>query len=379
VSTEVARSIAVRALGLAALLALLLVVVEAGSFLALRALARRARSTPLAARDMPSYRRHAWAETFWGEQKRQLSLEYHPFGLWRSRPFSGQTIEVDASGVRRTAHVRCAPGDPVIWLFGGSTMWGFGSPDWETIPSLLAKRYADEGRPVCAVNYGEDSWRAAQGVVKLTLELKTASRRPDVVVFLSGCNDVFTPFFLTGRVDRDWDFAQAKPWLEDLAEPGRGSFRFVLATNTAALVRRVATQLKGPAPWPGPSDPERLARDVADDFFRDIDVVDALSRGYSFRYASFWQPLAVVGGKRLTAEEQTGVRRQLGLSYEAGREAAARTFALVRARPRPDVHYIADLFDTEAGSLYIDSCHLLPEGNRLVADRIYATLQPRAR
>jgi lysophospholipase L1-like esterase len=375
VDREAPRGVLLGALWWAALAALLLLAVEGGSFVALRLLAMRAKARPLPAADMPAYRGYPWARTFWREQKEQLSLEYHPFGLWRSRPFSGQTINVDTAGVRRTAYSRCGPDDPVVWLFGGSTMWGFGSPDWETIPSLLARRYADRGRPVCAVNYGEDSWRAAQGVVKLTLELKTAPRRPDVVVFLSGCNDVFTPFFLTGRADREWDFAQSKPWLDELARRASGSFAFLRLSNTGALARRVATRLKGPAPWPAPADPGRLAREVADDFFRNMDVVEALARGFGFRYAAFWQPLAVAEGKTLTAEEQDGVRRQLGLSYEAGRAAAAATSALVRARPRPGLTYIADAFDGERQSLYVDACHLLPEGNRLIADRIYEALE----
>jgi len=356
--------------------ALLLLAIEAASFAALRLLAARADARPLPAAGMPAYRAYPWAETFWREQKRQLSLEYHPFGLWRSRPFAGQTVNVDASGVRRTAHTRCGPEDPVVWLFGGSTMWGFGSPDWETIPSHLARGFAESGRPVCAVNYGEDSWRAAQGTVKLVLELQAASRKPDLVVFLSGCNDVFTPFFLTGRTDREWDFVQSKPWLDDLPRRPRGSLAFLRATNTATLVRKVATRLKGPAPWPAPADPKALAAEVADDFSRHMDMVEALSKGFGFRWASFWQPLAVAEGKPLSGEETEGVRRQLGHSYEAGRAAAAATAALVRAQPRPNVHFIADLFDGHAGSLYIDSCHLLPEGNRRVAARMLEALEP---
>jgi hypothetical protein len=375
VGSERARAILVQAVAFAALFALLLLTVEGGSFLALRALARRAKAKPLAARDMPAYRQYPWAERFWREQKRQLSLEYQPFGLWRSRPFSGETINVDAAGLRRTLHSRCEPGADTVWLFGGSSMWGFGSPDSETIPSLLAQRYEDAGRPVCAVNYGEDSWRAVQGVVKLALELKGAPRRPDAVVFLSGCNDVFTPFFLTGRADLEWDFLESKPWLDDLAARREGSFAFLRATNTASLVRRVATRLKGPASWPGPDDPERLAQEVAEDFFRNMDVVDALSRGYGFRHAFFWQPLAVAGNKRLTPEEEEGVRRQLGLSYDLARVAAGRTASRIAAGPRPKLHDIADLFDGHSGSVYVDSCHFLPEGNRLIADRMYEVLE----
>jgi hypothetical protein len=41
---------------------------------------------------------------------------------------------------------------------------------------------------------------------------------------------------------------------------------------------------------------------VADDFFRNMVVVVALARGFGFRTAFFWQPLAVAEGKTLTAE-----------------------------------------------------------------------------
>ena len=358
----------------AAVFALLLLGVEAGSFAALRLLGARAAARPLPAAAMPAYRAYPWAETFWREQKRQLSLEYHPFGLWRSRPFAGETVNVDTSGTRRTAHSRCGPDDPLVWLFGGSTMWGFGSPDWETIPSHLARRFAEAGRPVCAVNYGEDSWRAAQGVVKLVLELERAPRRPDLVVFVSGCNDVLTPFFLTGRADREWDFAETKPWLDELASWRGGGFSFLRLTNTARLARRVATRLKGPAAWPRPADAEGLGREVVEDYFRHVDAVAAMARGYGFRYGFFWQPMAVAGGKTLTAEEREGVARQLGLSEERARSAAALTFPLVRARQRADVHDLSEAFDGKGESLYVDCCHFLPDGNRLVADRIYESL-----
>ncbi|HET8646835.1 MAG TPA: hypothetical protein VFO85_15175, partial [Vicinamibacteria bacterium] len=260
--------------------------------------------------------------------------------------------------------------DARIFVMGGSTVWGYGAPDWETVPSHLAARLAAAGRPACVFNYGEDSWRTTQGVVELLLELRRG-RRPDLVISVNGCNDVFTPFFLTGQADVEWDYARSKPWLEELARPGRGSFAFLEASNTWALLRRLRDRWSGPPSYPPPDDPEGLAEAVAQAYLRDLDAVDALGRSYGFRSLFVLQPLAVTGGKRLTAEEEAGVRRQLGASYELGRDAVQRTYTRLRASGRASLRDASGVFDAEAASVYIDACHFLPRGNRLLAERLF--------
>src|SRR4029079_16590353 len=141
----------------------------------------------------------------------------------------------------------------------------------------------------CVVNYGEDSWRTTQGVVELLFELRRG-RRPDLVLFVNGCNDVFTPFFLTVQADVEWDFARAKPWLDDLAHPGRGSFAFMEATNTWALLRRPRGRLGGATAYAAPPDKDGLSRAVARAYLQDVDVVEALGRSYGFCTPLFRPP-----------------------------------------------------------------------------------------
>lgn len=352
-------------------LVLLLVIAEGLSFLALRLLAWRDRRRPLP-RSASAYRDSPWADAFWREQREALSHQAHPSGLWRSRPFAGTTIVVDAEGVRRTVPTRCESGALTVYVFGGSTVWGYGSPDWETIPSHLARRFVEDGRPACVVNFGEDSWRSDQGLLKLVEELKRPqARRPDHVVFLNGCNDVYTPFLLTGRVDREWDFEQSRGWLDELVRVREGSFKYLTLLNTGSLARRIATRLKGPRGWPWPREPDRLAREVVENHLANMRIVDGLARSHGFRYSSFWQPLSIAGAKALTAEEEEGTRRQLGPSYDLARMAVHKTFPLVRAAAGGNLHDLADAFDGVAGSVYLDSCHLLPEGNRRLADLIF--------
>jgi hypothetical protein len=367
----------IRALRVFAVFSALLFAVEGASFGVLGLLAWRDRARPVPhSPTMSAYRNQLWADVFWREQRKALSYEVYPYGLWRSRPFSGATIVVDAAGVRQTAHSQCSGDVPTVYVLGGSTVWGYGSPDWETIPSHLAKRFAAEGRPTCVINLGEDSWRSDQGVIKLILELKRpGARRPNFIVFLNGCNDVFTPFFLTGRVDWEWDFQQTKDWVDELARMRESSLRYLRITNTWKMGQRLVRQFKGSAVWQMPPNPDRLAREIVENHLANLRIVESLSHNYGFRYAFFWQPLSIAGHKILTAEESEGTRLQLGHWYEPGRLAVGKTLQLLRAAATGHVHDLTGAFDARTDSVYIDTCHLLPVGNSSLADRIYEVIK----
>src|SRR5689334_2853327 len=140
-----------RAFGILALVGALLIVTELASFAVLQLLALRDRARLTGDEAAPAYRNVPWAETYWREHRRFLARSYetYPYGLWRLRPFSGETINVGSDGLRRTTNVKCDGAAAMVYVFGSSAVWGQGSPDWGSIPSLLAKRFADDGSPIC--------------------------------------------------------------------------------------------------------------------------------------------------------------------------------------------------------------------------------------
>jgi hypothetical protein len=46
-------------------------------------------------------------------------------------------------------------------------------------------------------------------------------------------------------------------------------------------------------------------------------------------------------------------------------------YARARQIKRPDFHYLGDLLDDQKDSLYVGISHLKPEGNQIVADRLF--------
>ncbi|MBI4240696.1 MAG: SGNH/GDSL hydrolase family protein [Candidatus Rokubacteria bacterium] len=355
---------------------LLFVALEVGAFLVLSLYARTS-TDPRSA--VPLYKAEPWGATYWREIPASGRFMYESYVVWRRIPYAGTTIVVDARGLRRTLNTRCDGKTYLIYMFGGSTLWGTGVPDWGTIPSLLADRLTKDGRPVCIVNYGESSWVSTQEVIKLMLELKS-DRKPDLVIFLDGANDIYTGYQL-GPSDLHSNFDQLKRIFETANETRRGSFSYLFKTNTTTLLERLIararTQQTDSAQFNrSPADIEQLANSLVESYLRNMDFIEVFARRYAFDYAVFWQPIIFAEGKPLSAEEEkilrAARRRSPGLPplYQAA-------YRLVRNLKRSHLYYIADVFNANSDDIYIDMFHYGPEGNRLVAQRIYQVVRTR--
>jgi hypothetical protein len=150
----------------------------------------------------PPYQGYAWALEFWKEEylRRASSTAHHyvPFLIWGERPWHSSTINVDESAIgnlRRTVN----PTDPacpqtqrkVIWMLGGSTLFGMGVPDMETIPSHLSRELNAAGSGCFVVlNLGMEGYLTNQELILLVEALKTG-QRPDMVVFYDGVNEAY--------------------------------------------------------------------------------------------------------------------------------------------------------------------------------------------
>jgi len=57
-----------------------------------------------------------------------LDLAYKPYTIWSRRPYSGSLVNVDDNGNRVTKNNSESDDALKIWMFGGSTTWGWGRP-----------------------------------------------------------------------------------------------------------------------------------------------------------------------------------------------------------------------------------------------------------
>ena len=134
-----------------------------------------------------NYEKKEWAFNHFLEFSK-LETEYKDFVTWRRLPYSGKTINIDKNGFRFTKDYSDGNSKKNILFFGGSAMWGTGSNDENTIPSLYSKEYK-----LKTYNFGESGYTSRQSLallINLYLEEKI---KPDknIIIFYDGFNDVF--------------------------------------------------------------------------------------------------------------------------------------------------------------------------------------------
>ena len=141
-------------------------------------------------RAFASYAGQDWAPAYWREFWRSHRVRYRPWVIWRRPAFAGTLIHVDAEGLRVTPGAQCGPGAFTVFTFGGSTMWGTGAADGQTIAADLQERLRSQlKRSICVRNFGETGYTSMQEIVQLMLRLR-AGEHPDLVIFYDGVNDV---------------------------------------------------------------------------------------------------------------------------------------------------------------------------------------------
>ena len=180
-----------------------------------------------------------------------------------------------------------------IFAFGGSTMWGEGAADDQTIASHLQTLLRRKTKhPIEVINFGQRGWISTQNLIRLTLELR-AGNIPDVVVFYDGYNDTTT----AARIGK----AGVPENLDVLVgDFDRKSAMVRMARNTA-LGRLV---LPLPSRNHPDSDTELLATEVIEAWVQIHRMVEGLGNQYGFEVHFYLQPQLTTGNKPLTDVEQ---------------------------------------------------------------------------
>lgn len=113
----------------------------------------------------------------------QLPSEYKSFVVWKTKNFNSEFTTIQGPYNSRKSNSELIDGS--VWFFGGSTIWGYGVSDSQTIPSQYNSL---TGIPV--YNFGELGWNSRQSLNQLISSLGD-QYKPSLMVFYEGVNDVF--------------------------------------------------------------------------------------------------------------------------------------------------------------------------------------------
>lgn len=212
---------------------------------------------------------------------------YEPFTQFRERPYRGRYVNVDANGFRLTADQGAWPPDPSsynIFLFGGSTAFGYGVADDQTIAShlqrFLRENVADDLR---VYNFGRGDYYSTQERI-LFEQLLASGPVPDLAIFVDGLNDFFY------HTDEP---KYTRRLQESVAGKNLSPYRFS-ALPVSRVIRAVRKGLKSLRTTSGepPDDVDpKVIRSVIDRYLANKQMVETVADSHDVKTVFVWQPI----------------------------------------------------------------------------------------
>jgi len=313
-----------------------------------------------------------------------LSDRWQPYVYFRQRPIRGQTVTVLKDGLRSTWQPPPWQGDDArvrplkILMLGGSSLWGFGSRDDETIPSLIARGLHERGVRAEVRNLAEIGYVSTQEVIALFRELQQGYR-PDLVLFYDGVNDTISallegqPTVTTNEINRvrEFNILQSPARLAS-ALAGNLVQNSALHRLAGSLARRTGGGRVKEPKAPAETELVGLSMGVVRGYAANVELVEALGKSYGFRPVFVWQP-DIFSKPRLVAfeeEEKAKLGWANSLFTEVHRQ-LERADALVS---NPDFLNLSGIF-SEADSLqFLDYCHTTEVANARIAGVLVSKL-----
>lgn len=324
-----------------------------------------------------------WAAGYWQEFKQSDRTRWEPYVYWRRPAFTGDHININSAGIRRTWNQAGADaGALTVLVFGGSTVWGTGTPDDHTIPSFISKQLADRGVKANVINLGESGYVSTQGAI-LLLRMLQRGDRPDVVVFYDGVNDTYsayqqnTPGIPLNEFNRRKEFNLLKQ-IEMITPTivARKLDRLSTMKLVNVVRRKFGREAYAPREFdPGHKiqsprgEPENAAR-AADTYLANISAIRALGETFGFETLFYLQPTLYTKHEKSKHEA-----REYRMAAKA-EHFFGTAYAAIRARleDHEDARDISGIFDDKPAPVFIDWCHIGSEGNRIVGETITADI-----
>ena len=244
-----------------------------------------------------------------------------------------------------------------VWVYGGSTTFGLDQRDEGTISSWLAKTAYDHGITIDVVNRGEPGhvhWEEAELFANDLLH----DPPPDLVIFYDGVNDAAA------------GYAYSEIGLFNMATPIDPTtvdvWKSTKRGDPPVPDGPPGSAVVPPRTTPNP-DPVKIARYTMRAYDRARKISKALAKDHGIPVVYAWQPSRYTRPLVMSephfdtkAENQTRLQQQI-----------------LNDRLAKDVIDLTDVLDDNTDPLFTDDVHHNEEGARLIAEALYARIEPK--
>jgi hypothetical protein len=314
---------------------------------------------------LPNYTNVDWAAKHF-EEFNELSTEYRSYVGWKRLPYNGETINIDNDGIRNTVqHPFVNDSSKLVAFLGASGIWGTGVNDENTLPSHFSKISQGKYR---AINFGEAEYNAYQSFITLNLQIKKGFR-PDIVISSDGPN-------MLGKLKKGAKHfshtreGQVNSMLADQGLRIQLSFKHYFFKKIQLFISAMFTKF-GNSPITkfdvNEKNIEIIAKSLCDTWLETKYLADR----YGAEYIAILSPSSAIGNPNLSHLniKESSKQRYKKLYSKIKELLETKQYQELQS----NLMFIPYIFDCD-DYIYIDSVHLSPLGNKLIAERIYNRL-----
>jgi hypothetical protein len=303
---------------------------------------------------------------------------YEAMTQFKERPFVGRFVNVSEAGYRLSKNQGPWPPDRRrynVFLFGGSTAFGYGVPDDQTIASYLQDHLrAATSREVYVYNFGRSSYISSQERVLLD-ELLLSGFVPDMALFVDGLNEFAFPNGpaetqrLTAVFDSEKHGVDRWNWIGGL--PMTRLARFVHRSVVSALSRGPQVDPRNVEPTAALDDdkyhdPDLIAS-VIERYLENKKQIEAVVQAYGTSAVFVWQPIPLY---KYNLEYHLFATGDFGSNFFARYGYGYFERRVKQQPPGDNFLWCADMQESLAEPLYVDKVHYTAKMGRLFASTI---------
>lgn len=315
------------------------------------------------------------ANAFLDEQdaKGTLGFQFDPWRQFREPTYRGQLLNTDEHGFRLSTQPRYVAGEAIdVFVFGGSTTFGYGVPDNHTIPSYLqvALEELHPDRSFRIRNLGQGYYYSSQELALLEQLIRDGDV-PEFAVFIDGGNDVAQlsqmrnqPHF-SPELQQMWD-SRTQPDASPL--PDLSWIPMVRLALGMARRAGLLTDSQQPSRPMDTSDALLAARVdyVTSQYLTNVRLRRGICREYEIRCLFVWQPHVVYKYDR-SLHRTFPFEGPIPLHYSA-------IWARMEQMTDPDFLFLGAMFEDMNEKVFVDDVHYNEVTNQRIADRLAVAL-----
>jgi hypothetical protein len=294
-------------------------------------------------------------------------IGYEAFTQFKERPFIGRYINVSKKGFRFNEKQALWPpreNNFNIFVFGGSTTFGYGVADADTIPSQLQKVLQQRmlNRRIAVYNFGRGYYYSTQERV-LYEQLLADGHRPHIALFIDGINEYRNERNLPGLTMQLMHFV-------DSMTPEKSIRRLIadLNGNMATLVNGFVKDNPLRKKW---KSREQLVAAVNDNYLANHKLITVVSRANGVEPVFVWQPSPIY-----RYDQEYNLFRQKDKDVDRNTVAG---YNLMRAnytavKTHENNLWLADMQEEIKRPLYVDGVHYSADMSHMIAVAIASWL-----